>query len=282
ELTSTLALEKANNSDLSNNAAALQASLGVSDAERNRLQSLLGDQANASASAGQQIATLTNNLDNEKQISQRALAQVELLNQQIAALRRQLVAVQAALDASDQKNTQNQVQIADLGQRLNVALAQRVEELTRYRSDFFGRLNQILGSRPDVQVVGDRFVLQSEVLFDTGSDAINTAGLDSLAKIAQAVTELAKEIPPEIPWVLRVDGHTDNRPILNPVGGRFRNNWDLSAARAITVVQYLIGKGIPANRLVAAGFGEFQPLYEGNDNTQLAKNRRIELKLTER
>jgi chemotaxis protein MotB len=281
ELTSTLALEKASNSDLSSNAAALQASLGAAESERSRLQGLLGDQANASASAGQQIATLTTNLDNEKQISQRSLAQVELLNQQISALRRQLIAVQATLDASEVKNSQSQVQIADLGQRLNVALAQRVEELTRYRSDFFGRLNQILGSRPDIQVVGDRFVLQSEVLFDTASDAINPAGLDSLTKIAQAVSELSKNIPSEIPWVLRVDGHTDNRPILG-AAGRFRSNWDLSAARAISVVQFLIGKGIPANRLVAAGFGEFQPLYEGNDVAQIAKNRRIELKLTER
>ena len=281
ELTSTLAQEKASNSDLTSNAAALQASLGVAEGERNRLQGLLGDQANASASAGQQISTLTSSLDSEKQISQRALAQVELLNQQIAALRRQLIAVQAALDASDTKNTQNQVQIADLGQRLNVALAQRVEELTRYRSDFFGRLSQILGNRPDIQVVGDRFVLQSEVLFDSASDAINPAGLDSLNKIAQAVSDLNRQIPPEIPWVLRVDGHTDKRPILGNAG-RFRSNWDLSAARAISVVQFLIGKGIPANRLVAAGFGEFQPLYEGNDDAQLAKNRRIELKLTDR
>jgi chemotaxis protein MotB len=281
ELTSMLALEKASNSDLLGNAANLQASLSAAQSERNRLQGLLGDQSNASSSASQQIATLSTNLDNEKQVSQRALAQVEVLNQQIAALRRQLTAVQAALDTSESKNTLSQVQIADLGQRLNVALAQRVEELTRYRSDFFGRLNQILGNRPDITVVGDRFVFQSEVLFDTGSDTVKPGGLDSLNKLAQAVSEVSKEIPPEIPWVLRVDGHTDKRPILAPQG-RFRTNWDLSAARAISVVQFLISKGIPANRLVAAGFGEFQPLDDGSDDATLAKNRRIELKLTER
>ncbi len=134
-----------------------------------------------------------------------------------------------------------------------MALAQRVQELTRYRSDFFGRLREILGERPDIRVVGDRFVFQSEVLFDTGSDEINPAGVDSLDKLASAVIDLNKEIPEEIPWVLRVDGHTDKRPITG-TGGRFRSNWELSAARAISVVRFLIDKGIPANRLVAAGF----------------------------
>jgi chemotaxis protein MotB len=281
QLTSMLALEKATNTDLTDNSATLQASLSAIQNQRDQLQGLLGSQASQSANASQQITSLSTNLDNEKQVSQRALAQVELLNQQIAALRRQLTAVQAALDTSESKNQQSQVQIADLGQRLNVALAQRVEELTRYRSDFFGRLNQILGNRPDITVVGDRFVFQSEVLFDTASDSINPSGLDSLNKLAQAVSEVSKEIPPEIPWVLRVDGHTDKRPILGGQG-RFRSNWDLSAARAISVVQFLMAKGIPANRLVAAGFGEFQPLYEGENDTALAKNRRIELKLTER
>jgi chemotaxis protein MotB len=189
--------------------------------------------------------------------------------------------VQSALEASESKNRDSQVQIADLGQRLNIALAQRVEELTRYRSDFFGRLNQILGNRPDIQVVGDRFVLQSEVLFDTGSDVVKPAAVDSLTKIATAVSELSAQIPPEIAWVIRVDGHTDKRPIIGSQL-RFRSNWELSAARAISVVQFLVGRGIPANRLVAAGFGEFQPLDAGDTDAALAKNRRIELKLTER
>ncbi len=281
ELTSMLALEKASTANINENAASLQTSLAALQGERDRLQGLLGDQASSAANATQQIAGLTTNLDNEKQISQRALAQVELLNQQISALRRQLSAVQGALETAESKNKDSQVQIADLGARLNVALAQRVEELTRYRSDFFGRLNQILGNRPDIQVVGDRFVLQSEVLFDTGSDTIKPAAVDSLGKIATAVGELMRQIPPEIGWVIRVDGHTDKRPILGNQG-RFRSNWDLSAGRAISVVQFLISRGIPSNRLVAAGFGEFQPLDEGDNDTALAKNRRIEFKLTER
>jgi chemotaxis protein MotB len=279
DLTQMLALEKASNSDLTNNVATLQATLTQTQSQRDLLQSQIGDQATASASASQQIASLTGDLTNQKQISANALAQIELLNQQIDALRKQLAAIESDLNISQQSDQQDQAKIADLGQRLNVALAQQVQQLNLYRSDFFGRLNQILGSRPDISVVGDRFVFQSEVLFDSNSDQINPAGLDSLNKLAMAVNELNTEIPAEIPWVLRVDGHTDKRPVL---GGKFRSNWDLSAARAISVVQFLISKGIPANRLVAAGFGEFQPLDPGDSDAALAKNRRIELKLTER
>ena len=154
-----------------------------------------------------------------------------------------------------------------------------MQELARYRSDFFGRLRQILGDRPDIRTVGDRFVFQSEVLFDTGkADSIPRARRD-LDKLADAVVELNKEIPPEIPWVLRVDGHTDKRPIQS---SEFHSNWDLSAARAIAVVEYLVSKGVPADRLVAAGFGEFQPIDPGDSDDAYAKNRRIELKLTEK
>jgi chemotaxis protein MotB len=164
---------------------------------------------------------------------------------------------------------------------LNVALAQRVQELSRYRSDFFGRLREILGDRPDIRIVGDRFVFQSEVFFQTGSDQIGADGLEELDKLAEAIVELNQEIPQDIPWVLRIDGHTDKRPITNP-DGRFRSNWDLSAARAISVVQHLIAQGVPADRLVAAGFGENQPIEEGDTEDAFGKNRRIELKLTER
>ena len=206
-------------------------------------------------------------------------AQVELLNQQIAALRRQLAAIESALDTSEQRDKEAQARIADLGQRLNIALAQRVQELSRYRSEFFGRLSAILSDRPDIRVVGDRFVFQSEVFFDSGSAVIRPEGLAELDKLAGALGELEKQIPKEIAWVLRIDGHTDVRPIVTP---QYPSNWALSAARAISVVQYLISKGISPQRLVAAGFGEFQPLE--NDRTEEAyrRNRRIELKLTER
>jgi len=213
----------------------------------------------------------------EKRLTSRVLAQVEVLNQQIAQLRRQLGALQEALEVSEKKDKDAQSRLTDLGQRLNVALAQRVQELSRFRSDFFGRLRDILGNRPDIRIVGDRFVLQSEVFFDTGQSVLKPEGRNELDKIATALLELNRQIPQDIAWALRVDGHTDVRPIS---GGR--TNWDLSAARAIAVVQYLIAKGMPPQRLVAAGFGEFQPIDPGTTEEAYSRNRRIELKLTER
>jgi chemotaxis protein MotB len=281
ELTEMLALEKASKSEMSDNLVALQANLATAETDKTRLQGLLDAQSAAAASAGSQISGLTGQLDAEKQVSQRALAQVELLNQQIAALRRQIAAIETALAASEDKDKESQTQIADLGRRLNVALAQRVQELSRYRSDFFGRLREILGDRPDIRVVGDRFVFQSEVLFPVGSDQISPEGVDELAKVADAVAQLAAEIPADIGWVLQVNGHTDKQPISG-TNGRFRSNWDLSAARAISVVQFLVSKGIAPEHLVAAGYGEFQPLEAGDTPDAYAKNRRIELKVTER
>jgi len=281
ELTEMLALEKSSKGEISQNLVTLQASLSAAETERDRLRALLTDQSSATTNANGQIASLTTDLDKEKQISQGALSQVELLNQQIAALRRQLGALEEALGASEDRARESQSTIADLGRRLNVALAERVQELSRYRSDFFGRLREILGDRPDIRIVGDRFVFQSEVLFATGSDEINDEGHGELDKLAGAVSELIGEIPADIPWVLQINGHTDKRPITG-TGGRFKTNWDLSAARAISVVRYLADKGIPAEHLVAAGYGEFQPLEQGDSDEALAKNRRIELKLTEK
>jgi chemotaxis protein MotB len=280
ELTELLALEKASKGEVSDSLSVLQASLAAAESERDRLRGLLESDTAASDSATEKITALTSDLEAEKQISQRALSQVELLNQQIAALRRQITALEGALDVSEARDRESQTKIADLGRRLNVALAQRVQELARYRSDFFGRLREILGDRPDIRIVGDRFVFQSEVFFATGSDELSQAGLTELEALGNAVVELQQEIPEDIPWVLRVDGHTDKQPISG--AGRFRTNWDLSAGRAISVVRFLIDKGIPANRLVAAGFGEFQPIEEGDTEEAFAKNRRIELKLTER
>ncbi|MEM5474542.1 peptidoglycan -binding protein [Hoeflea sp. AS60] len=280
ELTQLLALERSGNQDLEDTLANLQASLSESESDRSRLQELLASGSGASAAAEARIGILSETLDAEKQVSQRALNQVDLLNQQIAALRTQLGALEDALDVSESKDRETQAKIADLGRRLNVALAQRVQELNRYRSDFFGRLREILSSREDVRVVGDRFVFQSEVLFPSGGNELNPAGMEQMAKLAAAIIELAREIPDEINWVLRVDGHTDNVPLSG--NGRYADNWELSSARATSVVKYLISEGVPANRLVAAGFGEFQPIAEGDTDADHATNRRIELKLTER
>jgi chemotaxis protein MotB len=279
ELTELLSMEKNGKATLEDTLTTLRASLAAAEGERDRFKGLYEGIGSGAADAEGKAAALTGQLNSEKQISARALAQVELLNQQIAALRRQLAALEEALEASEKKDKEAQGRIADLGQRLNVALAQRVQELSRYRSEFFGRLRTILGNRPDIRVVGDRFVFQSEVLFDTGSAAIRPEGKVELDKLASALAELEKQIPPEIAWVLRIDGHTDVRPISSP---QFPSNWELSSARAISVVQYLISRGISPQRLVAAGFGEFQPLDAGTSEDAYRRNRRIELKLTER
>ncbi|HEV7417506.1 peptidoglycan -binding protein [Tianweitania sediminis] len=280
ELTQLLALERSSNQDANDQLASLQASLSAMEQDRTRLQQLLNQGTGADAAAEAQIGTLTGELEGQREISQRALSQVELLNQQIAALRSQIGALEAALDVSETRDRESNAKIADLGKRLNVALAQRVQELNRYRSDFFGRLREILSDRENIRIVGDRFVFQSEVLFPVGGDQINPAGQEEMQKLAQAILELQQEIPPEINWVLRVDGHTDDRPLSG--SGRYRDNWELSTARATSVVKFLIDQGVPANRLVAAGFGEYQPLDPSDTPEARDRNRRIELKLTER
>jgi chemotaxis protein MotB len=279
ELTNLLSLEKAGKSDLESQLAALRATLANAESERDKLKTA-ADSSGATAAAAQgRIGELSGELESQKKISSGALAQVEILNQQIAALRRQLAAIEQALDASEKKNQESQSRITELGQRLNVALAQKVQELSRYRSDFFGKLREILGNRPDVRIVGDRFVLQSELFFDTGKADLKPAAQAELDKVASALTGLEQQIPQDLAWVLRVDGHTDVRPITS---SGFKSNWDLSAARAIAVVQYLVAKGVKPQHLVAAGFGEFQPIDTGNTEEAYRRNRRIEFKLTER
>src|SRR5436853_2044560 len=279
QLSELLSLEKTGKLSLEEQLAQLRSSLTSSEGERDRYKGLYEGLGSGAASAQGKINEMSGQLDAEKRLSTRALAQVEVLNQQIAALRRQLSALEDALDATEKKDKDSQARIADLGQRLNVALAQRVQELSRYRSDFFGRLRAILGNRPDIRIVGDRFVFQSEVFFDTGQALLLPEGRAELEKLATALTDLDKQIPTEIAWVLRVDGHTDVRPINSPL---FKSNWELSSARAISVVQYLVSLGVPAQRLVAAGFAEFQPLDTAATEDAYKRNRRIELKLTER
>ncbi len=276
ELTSLLSLERATKGEAQSTILALQATLEAAEREKLRLQGLADATRGGLETAGSATAQARSQLDNERQVSARALAQVEILNQQISALRRQLAAIEEALNASEKRDKENQTRIADLGSRLNVALAQKVQELNRYRSDFFGRLRDILGQRPGVRVVGDRFVFESEVLFEVGQASLNNQGRAELEKVASALADLERVIPPEINWVMRVDGHTDKRPIVA------RTNWDLSAARAIAVVQFFVSKGVSPQHLVAAGFGEFQPIDPAETEEAFRRNRRIELKLTER
>lgn len=236
----------------------------------------------AEAEAGEQarLAALAQDERTEQiRLTEEAQSKVDLLNRQIAALRQQLARLAVALEAAEAQNEEQDVQIADLGRRLNIALATKVQELARYRSEFFGRLREVLGTRPDIRVVGDRFVFQSELLFGTGEAQLGGEGKLQLEQLADALQEITAEIPDDIDWILRVDGHTDRRPIFTAA---FPSNWDLSTARAVSVVNFLIDQGIPPQRLAATGFGEFQPLDEGNDEIAYRRNRRIEFKFTQK
>ena len=218
-------------------------------------------------------------LENEEKLSSAAQNTVALLNTQLKALRAQLASIQEALEASEAKDKDSQVKIADLGRRLNKALAQKVHELQRYRSEFFGRLREVLANRPGITIVGDRFVFQSEVLFGVGSAELGEDGKVQLAAFTETLLLIAREIPRDINWILRIDGHTDRRPIHTQT---FPSNWELSTARALSVTKQLIALGVPPHRLAPTGFGEFQPLDPRNDEIAYRRNRRIELKLTER
>ena len=215
----------------------------------------------------------------ERDISESARARLALLNRQMAALREQLAQLSAVLEASEVLSKKQKVQIANLGKRLNAALATKVQELSRYRSEFFGRLREVLGRQPGVRIVGDRFVFQSEVLFASGSAELGKQGTEQLGRLADTLREISTKIPKDIDWILRIDGHTDKVPINT---AQFPSNWELSSARAISVVKFLKSREIPAKRLVAAGFGEHQPLDDRDDEIGYRRNRRIELKLTQR
>ena len=206
-------------------------------------------------------------------------ARMEALTRQLAALRAQIAELSGLLETSEGDSQEQQEVIADLGRRLNLALANKVRELAKYRSEFFGRLREVLGERSDVRIVGDRFVFQSEVLFRTGEAELEAPGRAQLRRFAESLQQIAETIPSDIDWVLRIDGHTDERPIQTP---RFPSNWELSTARAISVVRFLIEQGVPADRVMAAGFAHFRPLVPGRDEAAFQRNRRIEFRLTQK
>ncbi|MCA3359775.1 MAG: peptidoglycan -binding protein [Roseomonas sp.] len=212
-------------------------------------------------------------------LAESAAAQIALLTRQTEALRAELARLSRALDLAEAEGRDRNAQIALLGQRLNAALAARVEELQRYRSDFFGRLRDVLGERPEVRIVGDRFIFQGEVLFAPGSAELSEAGLRQVRALATVLAEVTPLIPADVAWVLRVDGHADRTPIRS---ARFASNWELAAARAIAVAQMLIAEGLPPNRVAATSFGDAQPIDPGDSPQALARNRRIELRLTDR
>jgi chemotaxis protein MotB len=253
--------------------------LSMAQSGNTDLQNKLNSLTQQLAAANQALASARDQNSQSEQKATAAQTTVDQLNQNIAALRDQLAQIAAALDTSETKNKDQEAQITDLGQRLNTALLSQVAQLAKYRSEFFGRLRDALGDRPDIRIVGDRFVFQSEVLFPPASAQLSDAAKQRLSIVASALKDIATKIPNDIPWVLAVNGYTDKRPISTP---QFPSNWELSAARAITVINYLISQGVPSDRLAAAGFAEHDPIDTGDTEDAYAKNRRIELKLTER
>ena len=226
-----------------------------------------------------ETAQKSQDIESERKISEESKAHIAVLNAQTEKLRKELEKLSALLEQADAKDKEQKVQIAELGKKLNRALAAKASELSAYRSDFFGTLRKVLKDRDDIRIVGDRFVFQSELFFKSGSAFLEERGKKQLNVLAKTLKELRKKIPDKIQWVLRVDGHTDNIPIHNEL---YSSNWQLSANRAIAVVQYLTEQGVPSQYLVAAGFGEHQPIDKRNTEAARRKNRRIEFKLTER
>ena len=272
QLSDMLSLQKSNNAALELKLATLGTELQSATAGENAAEAKAGQLGTQLSGAQQQLSQKTEDLG-------KAQTTVNQLNAQVAALRQQLAQIAAALDISQAKTKQQQTQIADLGNKLNQALATRVEELAKYRSEFFGRLRAILANRKDIRIVGDRFVFQSDVLFPTASADLTDAAKQQLTVVAQALQKISPKIPNNIDWVLEVDGHTDPRPINT---AQYRSNWELSWARAQSVVRFLVAQGIPPNRLVSAGFGKYTPIVKGDTPADYRQDRRIELKLTER
>ena len=272
QLTELLSLERVKTHDLGLSVATLRAQRERSEAARGALQA-------QAQTLGAQLAQETSQAQTEAKLGSDAQAQVALLNQQLAELEKQLAAITEALDITQKDVRDRDAKISDLGNKLNLALADKVEQLKRYRSEFFGRLSQVLANRPGIRVVGDRFVFQSEVLFPPGSAELSKPGAEQMRALAGTLKQIGSEIPPDLPWVLRVDGHADRQRIT---GGHFATNWELSAGRAITVVKLLIDEGVRPQNVAAAAFSEYQPLDPGSTPEAFAKNRRIELRLTDR
>jgi chemotaxis protein MotB len=269
-LSESLSLQTAKNASLDQELASLNAQLASANAANAGLTQQLQSQAAASTGLQSQLAE-------QKNVSQSALNEVELLNQQIAAMRMQMAMLAQALDAAQAADAKDNVQIVDLGKQLNEALARKVEELQQYRSEFFGTLRQILANNPNIRIVGDRFVFQSDVLFPVDQATLTPAGQAEIADVAKAVKEIAAKIPPNVNWILSVDGYADSQAIT---GGPFKTNFDLSSARALTVLHLLVADGVPENRIAAAAMGSNNPISTGTGPADFAQNRRIEFRLT--
>tara|TARA_R110002096_G_scaffold416576_3_gene619759 strand:+ start:205622 stop:206719 length:1098 start_codon:yes stop_codon:yes gene_type:complete len=300
ELSDLLSLQRQANDDLRSNVIQLSASLQVADGDREQLQrrilELEADIADAQGASGrisrsadeqqQMISDLRNRynvamdtLNKERSLSKTAMDEVAALNMQLASLRQQLAVLNSALEASEANDKEQEAIITNLSERLNTALASKVAELNQFRSEFFGRLRQALGDRKDIRIQGDRFIFQSEVLFSSGSATLGAGGQQEMAKLADTLSTIMATIPDDVNWILRIDGHTDVLPIRT---AQFPSNWDLSTARALSVVKYLISQGIPAERMAATGFGQFHPLDPNDNQDAYRRNRRIEMRLDQK
>lgn len=300
QLGNLLRLEQQASAALRTSMAELSSSLTAANADRDRLNAELDSAEQSLEQTRISLADITaardalaaradeleeqynlssSALDEEKLLSARAREQVNILERNITALREQLSRLETALQASEDRDRRSQAVIVDMGRRLNRALASKVEELAGYRSEFFGRLKEVLSARPEIRIEGDRFVFASELLFASGQAELGPEGRAEMRKFADTLISISQEIPDELPWILRVDGHTDKRPISN---ADYASNWELSSARAISVVRFLVAAGVPPERLAAAGFGEFQPLDPSENVFAYSRNRRIEMRLTQR
>lgn len=279
ELSQLLGLEQDKTDALEEQMASLQDqySASLSRLESTREQ-LMSQTATAEAQA-ERLASMEQTIDEKEDVSASQQAMILRLSNQIASLRQQLQQIAAALKLQKQMTSEKEEELANVSQRLNTLLAERVNQLERYQSEFFARLRDILASNENIRVVGDRFLLPSELLFASGSAELGPDGKRELDKLAKVLLDVAAKIPEDVDWILRIDGHTDIVPINTP---KFPSNWELSTARAVAVVRYLAAQGVPERRMVAAGFGEFFPVAEGTSPEALQKNRRIELKLTDR
>ena len=280
-LTAQLTDEKTKTSTLENTLATERlrlttelTTLSAQTAEQARELEQMSKSLNQKTQSLRQAAT---DLSVEQQQSEQARLEIDRLTAAMQSLRSELTRLRTLLSEKQEQSKKDKIAIANLGKELNAALANKVQELQRFRSEFFGRLRTILEGRSDVKVVGDRFVFQSEVLFAPGQASINPEGQAQLGQIADAIMQIIADIPSDIPWILQVEGHTDDIP----VSGVYADNWDLSTERALSVVRFMVDRGVPSERLAATGYGEFQPITSGKTDADRQKNRRIELKLTQ-
>jgi len=279
ELSSSLTAANADRDALSAELETTKAALATSTARLADLDAAANALGMEAEDLRARYASASEELERERALSASARSQVETLQRSITALREQLARLESALQASEERDRRNQAVIVDLGRRLNRALAAKVDELAGYRSEFFGRLKEVLANRPEVRIEGDRFVFASELLFESGSAELGPEGRAEMRKFAETLLAISHELPADLDWVLRVDGHTDIRPIST---ARFRNNWELSTARAVSVVEFLVAEGVEPHRLAAAGFGEYHPLDPADTPFAYARNRRIEMRLDQR